>query len=186
MHNGSVPGASSNGLYLSSSASPRPILLTGGAGFVGTNLAHRLLSQGQSVLILDNLSRAGVEQNLRWLQQTHGKLVRAEVGDLRDAALVKRVVQNASAVYHFAAQVAVTTSLCAPLEDFETKARGTLNLLEALRNLDNTVPLVFTSTNKVYGGLEDVVLRLENSRYEPEDADGASSWRFGSASPRFS
>ena len=147
----------------------RPTLITGGAGFVGTNLAHRLLSQGQSVLLFDNLSRAGVERNLRWLQETHGDLLQVEVADVRDMEAVQNAVERSSSAFHFAAQVAVTTSLVAPIEDFEVNARGTLNVLEAIRVLDVPIPLVFTSTNKVYGGLDDVALSLQNNRYEPED-----------------
>lgn len=147
----------------------RPTLITGGAGFVGTNLAHRLLSQGQHVLVFDNLSRAGVERNLRWLQETHGDLLQVETADVRDGAAVGRAVEGSSSVFHFAAQVAVTTSLIQPIEDFEVNARGTLNVLEAIRVLDEPIPLVFTSTNKVYGGLHDVALSLHNNRYEPID-----------------
>src|SRR5688572_21603777 len=97
----------------------KPILITGGAGFVGSNLAHRLLSTGQRVRLLDNLSRAGVERNLRWLIETHGDLVDIEVPDLRNFAIVERAVKDASQVFHFAAQVAVTSSLTDPCEDFE-------------------------------------------------------------------
>ena len=147
----------------------KPILITGGAGFVGTNLAHRLLSSGQSVLLYDNLSRTGVEQNWRWLRQTHGARVQMEQADVCDAKTLHRAVAQASQVFHLAAQVAVTTSLTDPLHDFEVNARGTLNLLESLRALDNAPPLVFTSTNKVYGGLENLTLRCQNRQYEPED-----------------
>ena len=149
--------------------SSRPALITGGAGFVGTNLAHRLLESGRPVLVFDNLSRAGVEENLRWLRDTHGHALQVEVADIRDSAAVRRAVKRASTVYHFAAQVAVTTSLESPIEDFDVNARGTLNLLEAVRAQAEPPPLVFTSTNKVYGGLEDLPLRRRNSRYEPID-----------------
>src|SRR5215211_4275645 len=111
----------------------KPILITGGAGFVGSNLAHRLLSDGHRVRLLDNLSRAGVERNLRWLIETHGDLVDIEVPDVRNLSIVKQAVKDASQVFHFAAQVAVTSSLDDPIEDFEINARGTLNLLEAVR-----------------------------------------------------
>src|SRR3954454_9726417 len=148
----------------------RPVVITGGAGFIGTNLASRLLSQGEDVLLYDNLSRPGVERNLRWLQQTYGPRVDIEVADVRNAYTLRRAVRNASAVFHFAAQVAVTTSLSNPAHDFEVNALGTLNLLEALRNLDHPVPIVFTSTNKVYGGLEDVELDCVDGAYQPVDA----------------
>jgi len=153
-----------------SRTSSRPILITGGSGFIGTNLAHRLLTSGQPVLLLDNLARPGVEQNLRWLRDTHGKLVQVMVADVRDAAAVRRAVDLSSQVFHFAAQVAVTTSLTDPLEDFEVNARGTLNVLEAIRAQASPPPLLFTSTNKVYGALEDVGLHRRNLRYEPTDA----------------
>ncbi len=146
----------------------KPTLITGGAGFVGANLAHRLLSSGRPVLVYDNLSRPGVERNLRWLRETHGDRVQVEVADVRDAGRLGRAVAQAGQVFHFAAQVAVTTSLVHPIEDFEINARGTLNLLEAVRAQPTPPPLVFTSTNKVYGGLEDVTLRCDGRRYEPE------------------
>ena len=111
----------------------RPVLITGGAGFIGTNLAHRLLSAGQDVLIFDNLSRPGVEQNVHWLCARHGSRVRMCVADMRDASVLHEAVQQAAQVFHFAAQVAVTTSVLNPKEDFEVNALGTMNLLEALR-----------------------------------------------------
>jgi CDP-paratose 2-epimerase len=147
----------------------RPILITGGAGFIGTNLAHRLLSAGQDVLIFDNLSRPGVEHNVQWLSVRHGHHVRVCVADMRDASAIREAVQQASQVFHFAAQVAVTTSMLDPKEDFEVNALGTLNLLEALRQLKQPPPLVFTSTNKVYGSLQDRALRKHGTRYEPAD-----------------
>src|SRR5215213_9746604 len=94
-----------------------PVLITGGAGFIGTNLAHRLLSDGRPVIIFDNLSREGVERNLRWLCDQHGARVRVEVGDIRDVRAVRRVVKDVTQVFHFAAQVAVTTSLLDPAAD---------------------------------------------------------------------
>jgi len=147
----------------------RPVLITGGSGFIGTNLAHRIAASGKPVLLLDNLSRPGVERNLQWLRQTHGQLVQIEVGDVQDSHLLRSAVERASQVFHFAAQVAVTTSLTNSIHDFEVNARGTLNLLEAIRSMDDPPPLVFTSTNKVYGGLPDVKLRVRDNRYEPEE-----------------
>jgi CDP-paratose 2-epimerase len=147
----------------------RPVLITGGSGFIGTNLAHRLLSEGRPVLLFDSLARPGVEQNLRWLHDTHGDQVEIEIADTRNAEAVRRAVNRASQVFHFAAQVAVTTSLTDPMEDFEVNARGTLNLLEAIRAQPTPPPLVFTSTNKVYGSLQDIPLRQRNLRYEPRD-----------------
>jgi CDP-paratose 2-epimerase len=149
----------------------RPVLITGGAGFVATNVAHRLLSEGQRVLLFDNLSRPGVVENLRWLQRTHGTRVRFQPGDIRDLEAVRQVVADASHIFHFAAQVAVTTSLTDPFHDFETNARGTLNLLEAVRASDHRPSVLFTSTNKVYGHLDDIALRATSTRYEPDDPD---------------
>ena len=147
----------------------RPVLITGGAGFVATNVAHRVLGTGRPVIVFDNLSRAGVERNLEWLRDTHGPLVRVQLGDIRDRDAVQRAVRQAGQVYHFAAQVAVTTSLRDPFLDFDVNARGTLNLLEAVRGCDAPPSVLFTSTNKVYGGLEDVGLRKAATRYEPSD-----------------
>jgi CDP-paratose 2-epimerase len=143
------------------------VLITGGAGFIGTNLAHRLLSAGQSVLIFDNLSRPGVEQNMRWLCARHGSHAQVKVADVRNPYALRAAVQHAAQVFHLAAQVAVTSSLLDPMEDFEVNVQGTLSLLEALRQLQHPPPLVFTSTNKVYGELEDITLRQKTTRYEP-------------------
>ncbi len=123
----------------------RPALVTGGCGFVGSNIAAHLLSTGRRVILLDNLSRPGVERNLRWLTASFGQQVEFVHGDVRDAAVVRAAVARASQVYHFAAQVAVTTSLVDPIADFEVNARGTLNVLEALRAVRGpTPPLLFT------------------------------------------
>jgi CDP-paratose 2-epimerase len=146
-----------------------PALITGGAGFVATNVADRLLSDGRPVIILDNLSRAGVEQNLRWLRARHGRMVEPIVADIRNLKVVRAAVHRASQIFHFAAQVAVTTSLVDPFTDFEINARGTLNVLEAMRDMKNPPSLLFTSTNKVYGDLADVKLVRRDARYEPAD-----------------
>ncbi|HEY2735894.1 MAG TPA: NAD-dependent epimerase/dehydratase family protein [Polyangiales bacterium] len=148
-----------------------PILITGGAGFIGTNAAHRLMSAGRSVIVLDNLSRPGVEHNIRFLTHTHGARALVEVADVRDVAALQRLVPRASAILHFAAQTAVTTSLTDPEHDFDVNAGGTLKLLEVLRTCEVPPPLVFTSTNKVYGSLADVELRRAGSRYEPIGAE---------------
>jgi CDP-paratose 2-epimerase len=155
-------------------ADARPTLITGGAGFVGANLAHRLLAEGQPVLILDNLSRPGVERNLAWLKETHPRGLEIVVADVRDAAAVNEVVARARHVFHFAAQVAVTTSLVDPREDFSINALGTLNVLEAIRAQAEPPPIVITSTNKVYGGLDDVSLRLDGQCYAPVSAEIAA------------
>jgi CDP-paratose 2-epimerase len=147
----------------------RHIVVFGGAGFIGSNVAHRLLSSGQRVVVFDNLARKNVERNLRWLKQAHGDRLTVVLGDVRDAAAVQAAVRGATQVFHFAAQVAVTTSLVEPTEDFEVNARGTLNVLEAVRAQDDRPGVVFTSTNKVYGGLPDVELVREGNRYLPRD-----------------
>ena len=149
----------------------RPVAVTGGAGFLGCNLADRLLRDGVPVVVLDSLARPGVERNLRWLQQRHGALLAPIVGDVRDPAAVEKAVRGARAVLHLAAQVAVTTSLEDPVADFEINARGTLNVLEALRRRDGPPPLLFASTNKVYGKLHGPdALARGRTRWEPADA----------------
>jgi CDP-paratose 2-epimerase len=149
----------------------RPVtLITGGAGFIGSNLAHRLLGMGERVRVLDNLSRPGVEQNLQWLRETHGARLEMIVADVRDMAKVRQAMAGITQVFHFAAQVAVTTSLLDPQDDFSVNAQGTLNVLEAVRAQRTPPPLVLTSTNKVYGGLEDVGLEVRDGRYAPLDA----------------
>ena len=147
----------------------RPVLITGGAGFIGANLAHRLLSEGEEVVLFDRLSRAGVEGNYEWLRQVHGSRVRLQVADTRDAEAVARAVRSAKTVFHFAAQVAVTSSIADPRHDFEVNTLGTLNVLEALRALPTPPPLLFTSTNKVYGSLSDLEWHDDGKRYEPAD-----------------
>jgi CDP-paratose 2-epimerase len=156
---------------MKNSYSDGPILITGGAGFIGTNLAHRFLSAHRPVVVFDNLSRTGGTDNLNWLSHTHGDLLRIEPGDIRDGHGLNSLIRSIrpAQVFHFAGQVAVTTSLTDPFHDFEVNARGTLNLLEVLRSLDAPVPLFFTSTNKVYGDLGDVPLRIRSGRYEPDD-----------------
>jgi CDP-paratose 2-epimerase len=146
-------------------------LITGGAGFIGANLAHRLLTEGRRVLVLDNLSRPGVEQNLKWLQDVHGDALEVAVEDIRDPAAVARAVARARQVFHLAAQVAVTTSLADPIADFSINAHGTLNVLEAIRAQPVPPPMILTSTNKVYGALDDVPLACEAQRYTPMASD---------------
>jgi len=145
----------------------RPVLITGGAGFIGSNLADRLLSQGRRVIVFDNLSRGSVEANLVFLKTRHGARLEVMAEDVRHPAAVAQAVQRASAVFHFAAQVAVTRSLEDPTEDFEINARGTLNVLEALRAMRSPPPLLFTSTNKVYGALDDLSLLETPERCAP-------------------
>jgi CDP-paratose 2-epimerase len=146
-------------------------LITGGAGFIGTNLADRLLTAGRSVIIFDDLSRPGVEQNLAWLRESHGERLRVEIAHVGNRAALRTAVAASDQVFHFAAQVAVTTSLEDPIHDFEVNVGGTLNVLEAIRAQTNPPPLILTSTNKVYGGLSDLALRENCTRYHPLDAN---------------
>jgi CDP-paratose 2-epimerase len=150
-------------------AGDRPVLVTGGAGFIGSNLADQLAQQGHQVLIYDSLARPGVEANLRWLQARHPHRIAACIADLRDDAALREAASKAQAVYHLAAQVAVTTSLEDPGSDFDINLRASFILLEALRQRGGGVPLIFASTNKVYGDLQDVALVLEGETYVPVD-----------------
>lgn len=145
----------------------RPVLITGGAGFVGANLADALLAEGVPVRVVDDLSREGVAENLDWLVEQHGDLLDVVVGSVTDAGVVRDAVRDVDAVFHLAAQVAVTSSVDQPRHDFDTNLVGSINVLEALRTRGRSVPLVFTSTNKVYGELEGVDLVERPSRYEP-------------------
>jgi CDP-paratose 2-epimerase len=146
----------------------RPVLVTGGCGFIGCNLADRLAERGDRVLVLDNFARAGVRENAQWLKSRHGDRVTITVADIRDPIPVIDAVREARAVLHLAAQVAVTDSVSDPAADFEINARGTLNVLEAVRLHNSSAPLVFASTNKVYGRLiEDRDIALTGRRYTP-------------------
>jgi CDP-paratose 2-epimerase len=147
----------------------KPVLITGGAGFIGANLASRLLSQGEEVLIFDNLSRSGVETNLAWLQQEHPEGLSFVKGDIQNFHEVHRAVSSAGFVVHLAAQVAVTSSVDEPVHDFTVNTTGTLNVLEAIRASPEPPPLIYTSTNKVYGDLGGLDLCTNGSRYEPVD-----------------
>lgn len=147
----------------------KPVLVTGGAGFLGSNLADRLASEGENVLILDSLSRPGVERNVAWLKTRHPERISFLVEDVRNEEAVADAASRASAVFHFAAQVAVTTSLVDPLTDFSINVQGTLQLLEALRRNGGATPLIFASTNKVYGDLADIALSLVDDAYRPAD-----------------
>lgn len=151
---------------------PEYVLITGGAGFIGVNLAHHLLNQGYKVIIYDNLSRPGVEKNLEWLlQENERRDIWVELGDIRNYFNLKKVVDQSKMVFHLAAQVAVTTSLEDPTHDFDVNLKGTFNILEAIRNSSHQPPIVFTSTNKVYGDLQDVEFQQSDFRYYPKDPE---------------
>ena len=149
--------------------SRKRVLITGGAGFIGSNLADRILGEGHAVVIYDSLARPGVERNLAWLKSRHGDAVEPVRADLRDAHALTQAAEGVDAAFHLAAQVAVTTSMVEPVEDFDINVRGTLSLLEALRRRPEPVPLIFASTNKVYGDLGDLGLALTNDAYVPVD-----------------
>lgn len=155
-------------LSRSAIGSSKPVVITGGAGFIGANLAHRLADEGHKVLVLDSLARPGVEQNIAELKRTHARNVSVEKVDIRSDAAAD-AVQEASAVVHFAAQVAVTTSIEQPVGDFDVNARGTLNLLEAARRSAEPPIFLFASTNKVYGDLSDLELERTELAYRPTD-----------------
>lgn len=145
------------------------VLVTGGAGFIGSNLVDHLVRDGHRVRLYDSLARPGAARNLAWLEARHGDRVELRRADIRDAGLLAEAACGAAAVFHLAAQVAVTNSLTSPLEDFGINLAGTLNLLEAVRNLPQPVPVIFASTNKVYGDLADIALLEEGDAYLPVD-----------------
>ena len=136
-------------------------LITGGSGFIGSNLAQALLRAGERVILYDNLSRKQVEKNCTWLVRQFPDKVELVVGDVRDRRKLSEHVDRADSVFHLAAQVAVTTSLEDPIDDFEVNAGGTLNVLEAVRKTSRRPPVFFTSTNKVYGELPDLADQAE-------------------------
>ncbi len=145
----------------------RRALITGGAGFIGSNVAAHLLRQARAhVTVLDNLARPGVERNLAWLESlaAPGQLT-VVPGDVRDRVLVSEAAEEATEIFHFAAQVAVTTSIADPLDDCHTNILGTLHVLEAARKARRQPVVLFTSTNKVYGSLEGVPVHGNGDHY---------------------
>jgi CDP-paratose 2-epimerase len=145
-------------------------LITGGAGFIGINYAHRLLKRGEEVVIYDNLSRPGTEKNLDWLRATHGeRAFRLVTGDVRDFERLRFWAAQADVIVHLAAQVAVTTSVADPRTDFEVNALGTFNVLEAARLSGRSPIVLYASTNKVYGAMEEVAVVEEATRYRYRD-----------------
>jgi len=159
------------------------VIVTGGAGFIGSNVAAAFLNSSLRVTVFDSLQRPGSERNLEWLQ-SHPNAMRLRFvhGDVRDTDLVRSVVggPNARLVFHFAAQTAVTTSMLTPREDLDINVIGTHNVLEAVRNSRAPVApmLFFTSTNKVYGSLPNRAAIENDTRFhfvDPEiDALGIS------------
>ncbi|OQA45287.1 MAG: CDP-paratose 2-epimerase [Chloroflexi bacterium ADurb.Bin325] len=145
------------------------ILITGGAGFIGCNLAAACIRAGHQVTIFDNLSRRGSSANLAWLREQFGDSFAVDVGDIREAAAIERAARGQEAVYHLAAQTAVTTSVTDPRTDFEINALGTFNVLEAARKAGEDPVFIYSSTNKVYGGMEDAPAVERATRYELPD-----------------
>lgn len=142
------------------------VLITGGAGFIGVNAAAYYISRGWAVSIFDNFARRGTKDNAGWLKKCGP--VQITQGDIRNLAAVGRWVgqKNAGLILHLAAQVAVTSSVAQPLDDFEINALGTVNLLESLRKLKRPPLLIYASTNKVYGGMEEITVGRRGDRYE--------------------
>ena len=142
-------------------------LITGGGGFIGANYANRLLARGEHVSIYDSLQRPGSEKNLDWLRAAHGedafRLVRA---DVRDFDALQASIADSDVIVHLAAQVAVTTSVRDPREDFEVNAGGTFNVLEAARLSSRDPVVLYASTNKVYGEMEDTPLVERPTRWD--------------------
>lgn len=144
-------------------------LITGGAGFIGSNYADRCISRGEKVILFDNLSRSGSKINLEWLLQKHGRQsFELVIGDVRKAEEIKKAATNATKIVHLAAQVAVTTSVTDPVTDFQINALGTFNTLEAARASGHNPTFIYSSTNKVYGGMEDVKVVEGETRYDYE------------------
>jgi CDP-paratose 2-epimerase len=146
------------------------VLITGGAGFIGSNLADRLAADGNRVRIYDALARPGVERNLNWLAERHGDRIEPVIADIRDADKLSAATQGVDAAFHFAAQVAVTTSMVDPASDLAININGTFNLLEAARLAGKPVPVIFASTNKVYGDLVQFGSELTPQGHYPADA----------------
>ena len=142
------------------------VLITGGAGFIGINLADRLICDGEKIIIYDNLSRSGCKLNLEWLQNKHGphsfRLIQADVADYETLC---KAAEGVDRIYHLAGQVAVTTSEKDPRFDFEANAIGTFNVLEAARNVANDPIFIYSSTNKVYGKMENISIVEDESSY---------------------
>ena len=145
-------------------------LVTGGAGFIGSNYVHRLLSRGEKVAIYDNFSRGGAPRNLEWLKAEFGeKAFNVIAGDVRDASGITDAASKSDVIVHLAGQVAVTTSVTNPRDDFESNALGTFNVLEAARASGRNPIVIYASTNKVYGGMEEVELFEEPTRWRYKD-----------------
>ncbi len=142
------------------------ILITGGCGFLGSNLALEAIKLGYELVVFDNLSRLGASENLTWLHN-QGKFQYFH-GDIRNTNDVNKLIKNVkpNIIFHLAGQVAMTTSIVDPRLDFEVNVYGSLNLLEAVRQFSAEAIIVYSSTNKVYGDLEQYEYTENNNRYE--------------------
>ena len=148
----------------------RTVLITGGAGFIGVNAAEAFIREGWHVILFDNLSRKGTDLNLRYLRQKYPTECEFVQGDVRyDSFSLLHAVGRAEMVLHLAAQVAVTTSIVRPVEDFQINAHGTFNVLEAVRESGNKPLVIYSSTNKVYGGMPDAICVKGATRYSFRD-----------------
>ncbi|WP_305891551.1 GDP-mannose 4,6-dehydratase [Pseudomonas sp. LG1E9] len=145
------------------------VLITGGCGFLGSNLASDAIQRGDEVVIFDSLYRSGSRDNLTWLQSQGGIIF--EHGDIRNQNDITRIIQlyKPDVIFHLAGQVAMTTSIANPRMDFEVNVMGTHNLLEAVRLHVPDATVVYSSTNKVYGDLEQYSYRETTTRYECTD-----------------
>ena len=145
------------------------VLITGGAGFIGCNLAARCLKKGNNVTIFDNFSRNGSKTNLSWLKSNFSN-INIIKGDIRNKPEVDKVMNgDIELIFHLAGQVAVTTSVKNPFDDFENNCLGTLNILESIRKSKNDPIMIYSSTNKVYGGMENVKVIKKENEYAYED-----------------
>ena len=154
----------------------RHYLVTGGAGFIGSNYVHRLVQRGEKVTVYDNLSRAGAPRNLEWLKKSFDEnSFNVIAGDTRDATLLAESTRDADVIVHLAGQVAVTTSVTNPRDDFESNALGTFNALEAARLSERNPIFLYASTNKVYGGMDDVELVEDTTRWLYADLEHGCS-----------
>ncbi len=149
----------------------RNVAIFGGAGFVGCNTAYYYLNKGDRVFCFDNLSRDGVEHNLSWLKSLNNPDFTFVKGNVTDFDAVRDFLRlsNPELVFNFAAQVAVTTSVTDPRTDFECNLLGSFNVLEGIRLLGTKPSLLYTSTNKVYGGMEEARVILDGKRYAYAD-----------------
>lgn len=157
---------------------PKKYLITGGAGFIGANYVTRLIKKGEDVTIFDNLSRSGSKLNLAWLKSVERNSFKLIEEDIRNFEALEKAVKNIDVIVHLAGQVAVTTSVINPREDFEINALGTFNVLEAARKLEKKPIVLYSSTNKVYGGMESVIVQENETNYSYVDFPNGISEEF--------